>query len=232
MDAVIKDFDDFDNSLDVDTRRAETLRKIEILESLGPDVHKDYSERALPLELYSFTLKSIICPQLQIDLTPQFLDVLAMIEFYRSFIVEKMTQDICHRWLQQSNTDFWVRWNQYFSFLEDSADHPHNQPILKFQHGMKAEEREHFRKAAHMSFKYINDTLASAEDQRLEGQTVREVLEAPHFAEEYRPKNLSDFSDRIISYADKVSDAWNKLRTANIYNVRLDLSENSTSPGS
>ncbi|KAF9049925.1 hypothetical protein BJ165DRAFT_1608956 [Panaeolus papilionaceus] len=271
---VIGEFDHFDTTLDADARKEETMRKIEILQSLAPDVQKQFTGRALPLEIYSFALKSMICPHFQTRLTPQILDLLAMIEFYRMFMISKITEilvlheyfdvnekpgvptlldddkdffnqfhddnptmrmlfikiiafccrvDICHKWLQKSNTEFWIRWNQYFAFLED---HPKiiETPALKFQHDLKPEERKIFKSAAETCVKYMNATFASAEDLQQEGQAIRELMETSDFAEQHQLQNLDDFSDRIISYADRVSEAWNRIRIANIYDVKLDAS--------
>ncbi|KAJ2916307.1 hypothetical protein MD484_g4126, partial [Candolleomyces efflorescens] len=177
------------NTLESPSRNPEQHRKIccKKAAKAQPDAPSSPSKEPVSLPVIRYALYNLAFPDFAIEMTPQFLDLLTTVEFYRhlnldrtkhlfpqflddssqfrssgdldpdleaelsqltyeltgmrslfwTIVVHCCQQDLTHRAIFHSITDFWLRFNEYLPFLTNAGPSPH-----KFHHGMSEGEKQ------------------------------------------------------------------------------------------
>ncbi|KAF9476350.1 hypothetical protein BDN70DRAFT_882512 [Pholiota conissans] len=133
-------------------------------------------------------------------------------KIYLNVVSECCAMELSALWLSSSNTDFWIRWNDYFSILkdEDSDTITHT-----FHYRMTPREKSFLYEAAYAVSKFMETTVRWAGDQSATDQPIQDAFQSKDFREEFPVPQLSEESLDSISFVlDFVQDA--ALRIASI----------------
>ncbi|KAF8160851.1 hypothetical protein B0H34DRAFT_795709 [Crassisporium funariophilum] len=204
--------------------------------------------RTPPFHVFAYAIKSIVYPTFRIDLIPEFLELLTMIEFYRLRVTDKAsialtwneyykdneTQDIhtlkeedeeyfqylqdtqvdqrkvfmqiiseyctidLHRlWIAESNTKFWIRWNEYFTVSNKTGK---AKKTSAFHHDISDSDLQILRQSAERCNEIMHHTILWAEEERDRGQPIEDVFKTRAFLERFAVLEVDASLLNLVSY--------------------------------
>ncbi|KAF8200724.1 hypothetical protein BJ912DRAFT_578328 [Pholiota molesta] len=120
--------------------------------------------------------------------------------------------DLKRLWLANSNTDFWIRWNEYFSILKGG-----NSETISHTFHYKMTHKEHsvLHEAAYEVSEFMEATVRwMAGNQSARGQSIQDVFKSNVFQENFpTPELSSDVLDLIDYQLKSVQDAVHRVGT-------------------
>jgi len=131
-------------------------------------------------------------------------------KMFMEIVVECCITDLKRFWIANSNTDFWIRWNEYFSIFTNAEG---TNLSHSFHHNISPEEISCLYEASCAVAGFMESTMRWAGDEGGKGQSIQATLDTSAFRDQFSQLDLSGRVVKLIeyhtSYVHEAMGFWN-----------------------
>ncbi|KIM45197.1 hypothetical protein M413DRAFT_441878 [Hebeloma cylindrosporum] len=118
-------------------------------------------------------------------------------KIFMEIVVECCVKDLKRLWIANSNTDFWVRWNEYFSIFTKAEG---TKLSHSFHHDLSSEEISGLYEASCVMAGFMESTMCWAGNEGGRGQSIQATFDTSAFRDRFAQPELSERITNLVDY--------------------------------